>query len=53
HQQNPSHLARLAPDTPDGTRLPYLVWRHNDAPDAIMVSCPRTGFQWQKLFWQH
>ncbi|KAF8805295.1 hypothetical protein BYT27DRAFT_7193018, partial [Phlegmacium glaucopus] len=53
HQQNPSRLACLVPDMPDATRLPYLVWQHNNAPDAIMVSCPTTGFQCRKFFWQH
>jgi len=44
-QQNSIRLARLAPDMPDATRLPYMVWavwRHNGAHDAIKISCPRT-----------
>ena len=41
HQQNSIRLARLAPDVPDAIRLPYSVWRHIDARDAIKFSCPR------------
>ena len=44
HQQNSIRLARLAPDMPDATRLPYSVWRHIDARDAITFSCPRIWF---------
>jgi hypothetical protein len=42
YQQNSTRLARLEPDMPDATRLPYLVWRHNDAPGAIKFSCTRS-----------
>ena len=44
HQENSIRLERLAPDTPDAPRLPYLVWRHNDGRDAIKFSCPRIQF---------
>ena len=44
HQENSTRLERLAPDAPDATRLPYLVWRHNDGRDAIKFSCPRIQF---------
>ena len=44
HQENSSRLERLAPDTPDAARLPYLVWRHNDGRDAIKISCARIQF---------
>jgi len=37
HQQNSIRLARLAPDEPDATSVPYLVWRHIDARDAIKI----------------
>jgi len=53
HQDNSIRLACLAPDMPDATKLPYLVWRHNDAPDAIKFSCPRNWFWCQKILWQH
>ena len=42
HQEKSIRLAGLAPDMPDTARLPYLVWRHNDGPEAIKFSCPRT-----------
>ena len=38
HQENSIRLERLAPDTPDAARLPYLVRRHNDGRDAIKFS---------------
>ena len=38
HQQNSIRLARLAPDEPDTTSVPYFVWRHIDARDAIKIS---------------
>jgi hypothetical protein len=38
HQENSIRLARLAPDMPDATSVPYYVWRHIDARDAIKVS---------------
>ena len=41
HQEKSIRLAGLVPDVPDATRLPYLVWRHNDGPDAIEFSRPR------------
>ena len=34
--ENSICLARLAPDTSDTARLPYLVWRHYDAPDSVI-----------------
>ena len=44
HQQNSIRLARLAPDEPDATSVPYYVWRHIDARDAIKFSQPTNRF---------
>jgi hypothetical protein len=44
HQQNSIRLARLAPDEPDATSVPYYVWRHIDARDAIKISQPTNRF---------
>ncbi|KAF8154655.1 hypothetical protein B0H34DRAFT_660613 [Crassisporium funariophilum] len=38
HQENSICLARLAPDMPDASRPPYLVWRHINAPNSIKFS---------------
>ena len=38
HQQNSIRLACLAPDEPDTTSVPYFIWRHIDAHDAIKIS---------------
>ena len=52
HQEKSIRLARLAADMPDTTRLPYLVWRHNDGQDAIIISRTRIDFWCVKSLWQ-